>query len=177
MATPRSPIEFTKHLADGTYQRVGNEIDIASITTTDPLPVDIQSPDPLPTDDQIVTESAWTELLSQTFTATTPVNSSTHDVDGYTHVMVELEIESNGTPTNITFVPQFTIDGGSSWGNHLEGIWSAMVFEDSITASGIRRFYRLDVSGADLMRFQVTATGVTGGGNEFIVVITVRAYR
>jgi hypothetical protein len=130
------------------------------------------------TDSPVVAQSSWATLINGTVFDDDPTeeNSSAVDVSGYRGMWLELNIDSTLAPTDITFLPQFTDDDGTTWWDYQEGIWASMVFEDTQTASGIKKVFHLPLAGIDSMRIRVVATG-TDGSNFFTVTVKGRAYR
>lgn len=121
----------------------------------------------------------WTTLIdSVTFDDDpTEQNSAAMSVAGYSDVVVLVDVESNGSPTNIRFLPQFSDDDEVTWWDFEMDYWAAMYFEDQDTADGVKKAYKLDVAGVDDVRMRVVATGTDAGGNEFVVTVKARAYR
>ncbi len=130
------------------------------------------------TDSPVVAQSIWTTMIDGTVFDADPTeeNSAALSVSGYRGMWLELDIDSLLAPADITFLPQFTDDSGVTWWDYQEGIWASMVFEDTQTASGIKKIFHLPLAGIDSMRIRVVATG-TDGTNSFTVTVLARAYR
>jgi hypothetical protein len=137
---------------------------------------DVSPTNPVPVDEIIRTESAWTTLMASTVFDGTPAteNSNTHDVSEYGALWVHIYIDSTGAPTDVRVLPEF--QGVGHWWDYEEGLWASLMWEDTDTANGIRKAFLLPCGGQDTVRFRVITTG-TGPGATFEVSIHVRAFR
>ena len=132
----------------------------------------------VPIDNTLVSQGDYVDLLTAVVfnNVITTQDSGVINVEGYRRALVLIDIDSTLAPTNITFTPQFTENGGATWWDFQEGIWASMVFEDTATASGINKVFKLDISGTDKWQISVVATG-TDATNFFTVTVKTRAYR
>ncbi len=123
-------------------------------------------------------DNEWTEALDVTLDAApTNANSDAYDVSGCTGAAVHIFIDSTGQPTDVRILAQFTHDPARVlWEDFEEGLWASLFWEDSDTASGIRKAYTLPISGESTLRFRTIGTG-TAAGATFRVVVVFRAFR
>lgn len=129
-------------------------------------------------DKTVKSEAAWTTMIDGTVfdAAPTSENSANMSVTEFAGAWVLLDIDSTLAPTDITFTPQFSDDSGTTYYDFQEGIWASMVFEDTQTASGIKKAFHLPLAGIDDWRISVVTTG-TDATNKFTVTVKARAYR
>lgn len=168
---PVQPVEFSRQ-SDLPRERCGNRVRIEDV---DGVLIDADSP--FPVDVIIVSESAWTELLDVVLDDDpTSANSSSHDISEHSALWVHIFIDSTGQPTNVRILAQFSDDNGVNWHDFEEGLWASLYWEDTDTASGIRKAFLLPCGGQNLVRFRAIGTG-TGANDTFAVRIRVRAFR
>jgi hypothetical protein len=98
------------------------------------------------------------------------------DVRGWQAAWVEIQIDSTLAPTDVRILAQYSIDGGVSWADFEEGLWASLYWEDTDTASGIRKIFLLPCGGVDQIRFVATATG-SDATNFFDVTVIARQFR
>lgn len=120
----------------------------------------------------------WTTLIDAVVFDDDPTsqNSANMNVKGCRGVWLYLDIDSTATPTTIQFIAQFSPDGGTTYADYTEGLWASLFFEDTETASGIKRIFHLPVEGIDDWRLRVVCVG-TDATNKFTVTAKARAYR
>ena len=123
-------------------------------------------------------DDEWTTAIDVTLDAVpTNANSAAYDVSGCTGAAVHIFIDSTGAPTDVRVLAQFTDDTAAVlWHDFEEGLWASLFWEDSDTASGIRKAYTLPISGESTLRFRTVGTG-TAAGATFAVVVKFRAFR
>jgi len=126
----------------------------------------------------ISTGDEWIKAIDVLLDGTpTSRNSAAYDVTACTGAAVHIFIDSTGAPTDVRVLAQFTDDAAQVlWHDFEEGLWASLFWEDTDTASGIRKTYTLPISGEDTLRFRVIGTG-TGAQATFAVVVKFRAFR
>jgi len=85
----------------------------------------------------------------------------------YRYATVCLDIESNGTPTDIVIEVECSYDG-TNFFKLMVGPLSSWIYEDTATASGLQRALTFAIA-CQLIRVRVTCTGTNGSGNEFVL--------
>jgi len=103
----------------------------------------------------------WTTALDAQLNVVATYTSPAYDISSITGAWVNIFIDSTGAPTNMRVLVQFSPDG-VTWWDFEEGLWASLYWEDTDTASGIRKAFLLPCGGQDKMRFVVTGTGTTG---------------
>ena len=139
---------------------------------------DVGAANPLPVDDPVVTEAAWTLLIDAVRIDDAPTfyNSAALDVSGYSAVWVLIDIDSTLAPTHLRVMAQFSEDGGGTWWDFEEGLWASLGWEDTDTAAGINKVFMLPCGGVDDIRIRVVGTG-TDATNFFDVTCYARQFR
>ena len=126
----------------------------------------------------VVSEKNWTTIINavRIDDAPTAFNSSIVTVTGWSGLLVLLFIDSTLAPTNIRFIAQHSDDGGATWWDFEEGLWASLMWEDTDTASGVRKSFLLPCAGHDTVRIRAVGTG-TDAGNYFDITVKVKAFR
>jgi len=125
----------------------------------------------------ISTADEWTTAIDVVLSdAPTVINSAPYDITSVTGAWVLIFIDSTAVPTNVRVLVQFSHDAGVTWWDYEEGLWASLFWEDTDTASGIRKTYLLPCGGHDTMRFRVVGTG-TSAANRFDVRVLLRPFR
>ena len=134
--------------------------------------------DPLPIDEIIRTEAAWTTLIDAVRIDNDPTsyNSGAMDVTEYSAVWVLIDIDSTLAPTTLRVLAQYSDDAGTTWWDFEEGLWASLYWEDTATAAGINKAFLLPCGGIDDIRIRVVGTG-TDATNYFDVTVKARAFR
>lgn len=189
--TRADPVEFTERLDDGTLLRVGNLVDVSAFPPGNlGQQVSAESLSVVPASDipddtyigdvriELITEATWATIIDAVRLDDDPtfVNSAAIDSDGWSAAWVLISIESTLAPTDIRIVAQFTDDGGTTWWDFVEGLWASLYWEDTGTATEIRRAFLLPLGGIDNFRIRAVATG-SDAGNFFDVTVRVRNFR
>jgi len=171
------PIPVIKvYSADKTVQTLDGEHPLA--VTLAPGGSEVSATSPLPVDVRVVDETNWTAAIDAIRLDDDPTsyNGAAINVEGYTMLAVDVFIDSTSAPTNVRLIAQFSVDGGTTWADYVEGLWASLYWEDTATASGLRNCFHLPIAGWDRVRFRIVGTG-TDGGNYFDVTVRVRAFR
>lgn len=106
--------------------------------------------------------------------STTSENSAAQDTDEYRKFLLFLDVDSANTPTTVQFIVQFSDDGGTTWYDYKQGLFTSLYYEDQDTASGITECFSGECAGRDF-RLRVVATG-TDATNTFTVTAKVEFY-
>lgn len=126
---------------------------------------------------EVISVKNWIKAIDVTLDdSPTSFSSAAYDVTSCTGAAVHISILSTGAPTTVRVLPQFSDDGGLLWTDYEEGLWASMFWEDTDTASIIRKTYTLPISGEDTLRFRVIGAG-TGAQATFAIVVKFRAFR
>jgi hypothetical protein len=142
-----------------TYDRVSNE---PAISDNDGIHV---------TDDQalhtMLCPKRYTVNLSgleQTYNSITsfPVNSAATDSRRFTKGRFYFDLDSTGSPQDISFILQLSPDGGTTWFNEVVWWWSNAIYDDTICASQIFRCLPFETHGAEEVRIQVQGNIASG---------------
>lgn len=125
----------------------------------------------------VQTQSDWTTLVDNVRLDNNPTQwcSEGMDTTGLSGLWVLIGVDSNGTPTLLRVLAQWSDDGGTTWWDFEEGLWASLCWEDQDTTSGINKAYLLPCGGIDLIRFCVIGTGTTAA-NWFEVTVKARGF-
>jgi len=139
---------------------------------------DATDANPVPSDEILRTEAAWTTLVNaiRIDDAPTSYDSAGMGVTEYNAVWLLIDIDSTLAPTDLRVLPQFTDDGGTTWWDFEEGLFASLFWEDTDTAAGINKAYLLPCGGINEFRIRVIGTG-TDATNFFDVTVLARAFR
>lgn len=136
---------------------------------------DVNAANPVPVEEIVRAAVSWTTLMTETFdNVTTSANSTEHDISSESALWVQIYVESTLAPTNVRVLPQFE-DDANLWSDFEEGLFASLFWEDTDTASGVRKIFLLPCGGLDNVRFNVVAIG-TDANNLFDVTIKVREF-
>ncbi len=97
----------------------------------------------------------------------TEVNGSAFACGSFRHFTLYLDIDSTATPTTLQIIVQFSDDDGTTWYDHLQGLFASLFYEDTVVASGVKEIFTGDCVGR---KMRVRAVGVgTTSSNKFII--------
>ena len=121
-------------------------------------------------------------FTDQDINAVTTVNSQDDgdvaeaiDCSTFRNFSLELEILSTASPTDLTFLVEFSNNGGINWAHHAQGLFASLVYSDLSVATLKREIFTGLVVG-DMFRLSVVGTD-TDGTDFFTFSALVRFWR
>ncbi len=99
---------------------------------------------------------------------TVPYVSKAFDTFSFRHFTLYLQITSTGTGTHeLCFVPEFAVMDKGSWHRYVQGLFAALCYEDTDTATVVNEAFSGDCDGR-FFRLEILPTLCTGS-NYFTV--------